>query len=47
MILLRNYLGLSFQEICDETHRPSEGAARVMHARAMRYLTRLVKGEEP
>ena len=42
LILLRNCAGLSFREIAAMTSRPSEGAARMMHAKAMLDLTALV-----
>ena len=45
IILLRNYLGMNFGEIAAECNRPSEGAARMMHAKAMRDLTRLVESK--
>jgi RNA polymerase sigma-70 factor (ECF subfamily) len=43
LILLRNFTGLSFEEVGVETGRPSEGATRMMHAKAMRELVRLVR----
>lgn len=42
-ILLRNYVGLSFREIAEQTDRPSEAAARMMHAKAMAELVDLVR----
>ena len=44
LLVLRNYLGMPFQEIAEETGRPTEGAARMMHAKAMIELAKLVKG---
>src|SRR5262245_13192000 len=43
LILLRNYAGLSYAEIASETGRPSENAARMMHAQALVELARLVR----
>jgi RNA polymerase sigma-70 factor (ECF subfamily) len=43
LILLRNFTGLSFEEIGKETGRPSEGATRMMHAKAMRELVARVR----
>lgn len=37
-IVLRNYVGASFAAIAEQSERPSEGAARMMHAQAMRRL---------
>jgi RNA polymerase sigma-70 factor (ECF subfamily) len=42
LILLRNFAGKTFEEIRQETGRPSEGAARMMHAKAMRELVKKV-----
>lgn len=42
LILLRNYEGLSFPVIAKLTGRGSEGAARMLHAKAMIELTKLV-----
>ncbi|MBL8895988.1 MAG: sigma-70 family RNA polymerase sigma factor [Planctomycetes bacterium] len=46
VIILRNALGLSFAEIAQETERPSEGAARMMHAKSMAELVRLVDARQ-
>ena len=43
LILLRNYMGMSFTLIAQETRRPTEGAARMMHAKAMIELARHVR----
>ncbi len=43
LILLRNYEGLSFPEIARVTGRQTEGSARMMHAKAMIELSRLVR----
>ena len=43
LILLRNYAGASWESVAEETNRPSAAAARMMHARAMIVLGRLVK----
>jgi DNA-directed RNA polymerase specialized sigma24 family protein len=43
LILLRNYAGASWETVAEETGRPSAAAARMMHARAMIELGRLVK----
>ena len=40
LIVLRNYLEMSWQDIADEVGRPSAAAARVMHAKAMEELQR-------
>ncbi|MBK9385756.1 MAG: sigma-70 family RNA polymerase sigma factor [Planctomycetes bacterium] len=46
VIVQRNLLGRSFAEIAEETQRPSEGAARMMHAKAMAELVRLVQAKQ-
>lgn len=43
LILLRNYAGASWESVAEETGRPSPAAARMMHARAMVELGRLVR----
>jgi RNA polymerase sigma-70 factor (ECF subfamily) len=43
LILLRNYAGASWEAVAAETGRPSAAAARMMHARAMVELGKLVK----
>lgn len=43
LILLRNYAGTSWAAIAEETGRPSEAAARMMHGKAMFELTKLMK----
>lgn len=43
LILLRNYAGASWESVAEETNRPSAAAARMMHARAMIELGKLVK----
>jgi len=43
LILLRNYAGASWETVAEETGRPSPAAARMMHARAMLELGKLVR----
>jgi DNA-directed RNA polymerase specialized sigma24 family protein len=43
LILLRNYAGASWESVAEETGRPSAAAARMMHARAMVELGKLVR----
>ncbi len=43
LILLRNYAGASWETVAEETGRPSPAAARMMHARAMVELGKLVR----
>lgn len=43
LILLRNYAGASWETVAEETGRPSAAAARMMHARAMIELGKLVR----
>lgn len=43
LILLRNYAGASWESVAEETGRPSAAAARMMHARAMIELGKLVR----
>jgi len=43
LILLRNYAGASWEMVAQETGRPSGAAARMMHARAMIELGKLVR----
>lgn len=35
LIILRNYAGMSWDDVAEETGRPSAAAARMMHAKAM------------
>jgi RNA polymerase sigma-70 factor (ECF subfamily) len=44
LILLRNYAGMSWEAIAEETGRPSHAAARMMHARALVELGKLLRG---
>jgi RNA polymerase sigma-70 factor (ECF subfamily) len=44
LILLRNYAGMSWESIAEETGRPSPAAARMMHARALVELGKLLRG---
>jgi RNA polymerase sigma-70 factor, ECF subfamily len=44
LILLRNYAGASWESVAEETGRPSPAAARMMHARALVELGKLVRG---
>lgn len=43
LILLRNYAGASWETVAEETGRPSPAAARMMHARALVELGKLVR----
>ncbi len=43
LIVLRNYAGASWEAVAEETGRPSAAAARMMHARAMIELGKLVR----
>jgi len=43
LILLRNYAGASWETVAEETGRPSAAAARMMHARAMIELGKLIR----
>ncbi len=43
LIILRNYAGATWETVAAETHRPSAAAARMMHARAIIELGKLVK----
>jgi RNA polymerase sigma-70 factor (ECF subfamily) len=43
LIILRNYAGASWEAVAEELGRPSAAAARMMHARAMVELGKLVK----
>ncbi|SRR5260221_250497 len=45
LILLRNYAGASWESVAEETGRPSPAAARMMHARALVELGKLVRGK--
>jgi len=46
LILLRNYAGMSWEAIAEETGRPSPAAARIMHARALIELGKLLRGPD-
>jgi RNA polymerase sigma-70 factor (ECF subfamily) len=43
LILLRNYAGASWEAVAEATGRPSGPAARMMHARAMLELAKLLR----
>jgi len=43
LIILRNYAGATWETVAAETGRPSAAAARMMHARAIIELGKLVK----
>ncbi len=43
LIILRNYVGASWETIAEETGRPSAAAARMMHARALLELGKLLR----
>ena len=43
LILLRNYAGASWETVAEETGRPSAAAARMMHARALVELGKLIR----
>jgi len=43
LIILRNYVGASWHAVAQATGRPSEAAARMMHARALIELGKLVR----
>jgi RNA polymerase sigma-70 factor (ECF subfamily) len=43
LILLRNYAGASWESVAESTGRPSAAAARMMHARAMLELAKLLR----
>lgn len=43
LILLRNYAGASWESVAEETNRPSAAAARMMHARAVIELGKLLR----
>ena len=45
LIILRDYAGASWESIATQTHRPSASAARMMHARALIELRRLLHAE--
>ena len=45
LILLRNYAGASWESVAEETGRPSAAAARMMHARALAELGKLVRAQ--
>lgn len=43
LIVLRDYAGASWEQVASETGRPSAEAARMMHARALVELAKLVR----
>lgn len=43
LILLRNFAGASWESVAEDTGRPSAAAARMMHARAMIELGKLLR----
>jgi RNA polymerase sigma-70 factor (ECF subfamily) len=43
LLILRNYAGSSWESVAEETGRPSAAAARMMHARAMLELAKLLR----
>ena len=43
LILLRDYAGVSWEEVARETGRPSADAARVMHVKAVEELSKLLR----
>lgn len=43
LIILRNYVGASWETIAEETQRPSAAAARMMHARALLELGKILR----
>jgi RNA polymerase sigma-70 factor (ECF subfamily) len=43
LLLLRNYAGASWEAVAEATGRPSAAAARMMHARAMLELAKLLR----
>lgn len=43
LIILRNYAGACWESVAEESGRPSAAAARMMHARAMIELGKLVR----
>jgi RNA polymerase sigma-70 factor (ECF subfamily) len=43
LIILRDYVGYSWEEIAAQARRPSAGAARMMHAKAMIELGKLLR----
>ncbi len=43
LVILRHYVGASWETVAELTHRPSPDAARMMHARAMIELGKLLK----
>src|SRR5262249_43478802 len=43
LILLRNYAGASWESVAEETGRPSAAAARMMHARGMIELGKMLR----
>ncbi len=43
LVILRHYVGASWETVAEITQRPSPDAARMMHARAMIELGRLLK----
>jgi RNA polymerase sigma-70 factor (subfamily 1) len=43
LVILRNYAGASWETVAAQTNRPSADAARMMHARALIELGKLVR----
>lgn len=43
LVILRNYVGASWETVAEQTGRPSAAAARMMHARALIELSKLVR----
>lgn len=43
LVLLRDYAGMTWEQIAIETHRPTPEAARMMHSRAMLELAKSVQ----
>ena len=43
LVLLRDYMAASWEQVAEETQRPSAEAARMMHSRALIELARLVR----
>jgi RNA polymerase sigma-70 factor, ECF subfamily len=43
LLIQRNYAGSSWESVAEETGRPSAAAARMMHARAMLELAKLLR----
>jgi len=47
LILHRDYMGASWEQVAKATHRPSPAAARMMHGQALIELSKLVKQRSP